>query len=114
MIRIAPVGLLVLIRSATQGLVALAGLRTLGFGTGRPAGACAAVESFSQEPLGMYSRLAYFQLALPLSLLPRAVGDVLHLASFQLAAVKPSSQARRGIYPYRASTQLVDKGAKPL
>ena len=47
-LRIAPVGLLVLIRSATQGLVALAGLRTLGFETGRPAGACTAVGSPSK------------------------------------------------------------------
>ena len=79
------------ILSATQGLVALAGLRTLGFD--------------SVAPLG---------LAQPLSLLPRAVGDVLHLASFQLAAIKPFFQERLGMYSRLASLQLVDKGAKPL
>ena len=52
--RVAPVGLLVLIRSATQGLVALAGLRTLGFEKDRPAGACAAVKSSSQARQGIF------------------------------------------------------------
>ena len=37
--RVAPVGLLCMEGCLTQGLVALAGLRTLGFGKGRPAGA---------------------------------------------------------------------------
>ena len=92
MIRVAPVGLLVLTRSATQGLVALAGLRTLGFDWVAPLGLAQPLSLSSKSGWGMYSRLAYFQLALPLSLLPRAVGDVLHLASFQ----------------------PVDKGAKPL
>ena len=35
----APIGLLCMEGCLTQGLVALAGLRTLGFGKGRPAGA---------------------------------------------------------------------------
>ena len=68
MIRIAPVGLLVLIRSATQGLVALAGLRTLGFDWVAPLGLAQPLNLSSKRGWGMYSRLVYFQLAQPLSL----------------------------------------------
>ena len=78
MIRVAPVGLLVLIRSATQGLVALAGLRTLGFETGRPAGACTAVKPFFQGRLGD---------VLPPGLLPTGT------------AVKPSPKSGWGCTP---------------
>ena len=77
----------------TQGLVALAGLRTLGFETGRPAGACAAVESSFQERLGD---------VLPPCFLPAGT------------AVKPFFQERLGMYSRLAPFQLVDKGAKPL
>ena len=41
-LRIAPAGLLSFCDGLTQGLVAPSGLRTLGFETDRPAGACAA------------------------------------------------------------------------
>ena len=72
MIRIAPVGLLVLIRSATQGLVALAGLRTLGFDWVASLGLAQLLSLPPKSGWGMYSRLAYFQLAQPLSLSPKS------------------------------------------
>ena len=71
MIRVAPVGLLVLIRSATQGLVALAGLRTLGFDWVAPLGLAQPLNLSSKRGWGMYSRLAPFQMAQPLSLSPK-------------------------------------------
>ena len=47
--RVAPLGLRDCGHGRTQGLVALAGLRTLGFGKGRPAGACPATRQLVKE-----------------------------------------------------------------
>ena len=47
--RVAPAGLCDYGHGRTQGLVALAGLRTLGSGEGRPAGACPAARQLAKE-----------------------------------------------------------------
>ena len=115
MIRIAPVGLLVLIRSATQGLVALVGLRTLGFDWVAPLGLAQPSVAPAKHISRLYISVLAPQLKYPLEHPAKHISRLCSQPRTPTgAAIKPFFQEWLGMYSRLASFQLVDKGAKPL
>ena len=99
----------------TQGLVAPAGLRTLGFDSVAPLGLAQPSVAPAKHISRLYIGVLAPQLKYPLEHPAKHISRLCcQPCSPTGAAIKPFSQARLGMYSHLASFQLVDKGAKPL